>query len=262
LDFGLYLRVLWRFRLIVLTGVCLGLALAFLSFVRPSFEGGKLTFGYRQTEVWESEARLFVTQKGFPWGRTAPEYLPADTEGGAPPVPTSDPGRLAALATLYAEFAKGDYVQSIVGSKARLVIVEPVPAPPLSSPPILPLISIRALGPTPRASAELARKTSRALLTFIRRQQSDARIPDSARVQVELLSQPIRPIRIKDRGKTIPIIVFMAVVMAACALAFVLENLRPRGPRAKPREFVEPFAEPDAGERDARQPAEAPLRSA
>jgi hypothetical protein len=123
MDFRLYVRVLWRFRVIVLAGVCLGLALAFFSHVRVSFDGSP-TYAYRQTEVWEAEARLFVTQRGFPWGRTAPKYLPASSNEAAPPVPASDPGRLAALATLYSEFAKSDYVQSvIVPWRALLVVV-------------------------------------------------------------------------------------------------------------------------------------------
>ena len=256
MDFKLYGRVLWRFRLIVLAGVCFGLALAFLSFVRVSFADGKPTFAYRQSEVWESEARLFVTQRGFPWGRTAPEYLPAGLEDRAPPVPESDPGRLANLATLYAEFAKGDFVQSVVGRKrAPLVVVEPVPAPPLSSPPILPLISVRALGPTPAAAAALARQTANALLAFVRREQGEARIPDASRVQLVPLSRPNSAIRVKERGKTVPMIVFVAVLMAACGLAFILENLRPG---LRPKVFD---AEAGLGDRESR-PAEAPLRSA
>jgi hypothetical protein len=258
MDFPLYLRVLWRFRLIVLAGLCLGFTLAFFSYVRVSFGDRGLTFSYRQSEVWESEARLFVTQRGFPWGRTAPEYLPSGRDD-APPIPESDPSRLASFATLYSEFAKGDFVQSIVGrANARLVVVEPVPAPPLSSPPILPLISVRALGPTPKASAMLAQRTANALLTFVHRQQNDARIPEAARVRVEPLSRPNRQVLVGGRGKTIPVIVFVAVLMAACGLAFILEHLRPM-PKTKPILY----AEPPPGETGPPAPAEeAPLRSA
>jgi hypothetical protein len=258
MDFPLYLRVLWRFRLIVLAGLCLGFTLAFFSYVRVSFGDKGPMFSYRQSEVWESEARLFVTQRGFPWGRTAPQYLPSGADRDAPPIPESDPSRLASFATLYSEFAKGDFVQSIVGrANARLVVVEPVPAPPLSSPPILPLISVRALGPSPQASALLAQRTANALLTFVHRQQNDARIPADARVRVEPLSRPNRQVLVSGRGKTIPVIVFVAVLMAACGLAFVLENLRPM-PKRKPILF----AEPAPGETGPPAPAEAPLRSA
>ena len=254
MDFPLYLRVLWRFRLIVLFGIFLGLTLAFFSYVRVSFADGQPTFAYRQSEVWESEARLFVTQRGFPWGRTAPEYLPGHQDG-APPVPESDPTRLSNFATLYAEFAKGDVVQSALGRAARLVVIEPIPAPPLSSPPILPLISVRALGPTPRNSARLARRAAIALLTYVERQQDDARIPDASRVRVELMSRANRSVRVSGRGKTAPMIVFVAVLFAACGLAFVLENVRLR--RRKP---VHAEAQPEPHTRPTA--AEAPLRSA
>jgi hypothetical protein len=252
LDLQLYLHVLWRFRLLVLAGVLLGLTLAFFSVVRVSFEGGQATFYHRQSEVWQSEAMLFVTQRGFPWGRTAPEYVPSSPNESAPPVPASDPTRLSNLATLYAEFAKGDFVQSIVGRKtARLVEVRPVPAPPLSSPPTLPIISIRALGPSPKFATALAQRTSSALVTFVQRQQDEAAIPDAERVQIETFARANGPLLVKGRGKTVPIVVFVATLMASLGLAFILENLKPRISTAARAEG-----------RGARPAAEAPLRSA
>jgi hypothetical protein len=251
LDLQLYLRVLWRFRLLVLAGVLLGLTLAFFSVVRVSFEGGRATFYHRQSEVWQSEAMLFVTQRGFPWGRTAPEYVPSSPNESAPPVPASDPTRLSSLATLYAEFAKGDFVQSIVGRAGRLVEVTPVPAPPLSSPPTLPIISVRALGPSPKFATVLAQRTANALATFVRRQQDEAAIPDAERVQIETFARANGPLLVNGRGKTVPLVVFIATLMASLGLAFILENLKPRVSTAARAEG-----------RGARPAAEAPLRSA
>ncbi len=47
MDFQLYARVLWRFKLLFLLGLMLAIALATLSLVRVSSDG--LT--YRQTEL-------------------------------------------------------------------------------------------------------------------------------------------------------------------------------------------------------------------
>ena len=129
----LYLRVLWRFRFLVLFGVLAGLALALLSFMRVSIDDGRPTFTYRESEVWESEALLFLTQPGFPWGRSVIE---AKEEGsGAPPavdpgtatapttVPTktepeeqrfAEASRFGALAILYSSLATSDPVQDIM----------------------------------------------------------------------------------------------------------------------------------------------------
>ena len=63
MDFQLYARVLWRFKLLVVLGLVLALALAMLSVVRVSADG--LT--YRQTRaVVEHDAAGLITQKGFP----------------------------------------------------------------------------------------------------------------------------------------------------------------------------------------------------
>ena len=76
MDFGLYVRVLWRFRLLVVLGLILALSLAMLSFVRVGTDG----VTYRQTELWASTTRLLVTQTGFPEGR----LYGADAHGRRP----------------------------------------------------------------------------------------------------------------------------------------------------------------------------------
>ena len=86
MDFRLYARVLWRFRLLVVVGLLLAIALAMLSVVRVSPDGLK----YRQTELWSSTTRLGVTQKGFPWGRLLAQDPSLGPRGGRA---TRDPAR-------------------------------------------------------------------------------------------------------------------------------------------------------------------------
>ncbi len=54
MDFQLYARVLWRFKLLVVLGLMLAIALATLSLVSVSGDG--LT--YRQNELWSSTTRV------------------------------------------------------------------------------------------------------------------------------------------------------------------------------------------------------------
>ena len=50
MDFRLYGRVLWRFRLVIAIGLLLALVLAFLSVVRVNSHG----LSYRDTRLWEA----------------------------------------------------------------------------------------------------------------------------------------------------------------------------------------------------------------
>jgi hypothetical protein len=229
-DLQLYLRVLWRFRLLILAGLVVALGLSILSFVRFDLSGGSVKMTYRQPQQWRSEARLFVTQEGFPWGRTAPEYL-TDPAGRTPPVPAADAARLSALAVLYAELAKGDQVRRLMGLPSplmRLVTITTVAGPPFSSSAILPIIQITAVSNSPSGAVTLARRASGGLLTYIRREQRAARIEPSGRVDVQVLSRADSAILVSGRGKTLPLVVFLAVMIAVLGLAFILENLRPQ----------------------------------
>jgi hypothetical protein len=97
MDMQLYLRILWRFKPLVAAGLLLAIPLAVLSFAKVSFAGGSPSLKYRQAQTWQSEAVLFVTQRGFPWGTTTPQYQPANATEGLPAVPTADANRLSSL---------------------------------------------------------------------------------------------------------------------------------------------------------------------
>src|SRR4029077_17283400 len=97
-DFRLYGRVLWRFKIIVVAGFVLALVLALLSVVRVSSHG----LSYRESQLWSAKMRLQVTQSGFPEGRLYAERSLGSTDGTPEPVspgePVVDPARFATLA--------------------------------------------------------------------------------------------------------------------------------------------------------------------
>ena len=64
MDFRLYARVLWRFKIIVVLGFVLAVALAILSVVRVSSHG--LT--YRDSQLWSSEDATAGHAKRLPGG--------------------------------------------------------------------------------------------------------------------------------------------------------------------------------------------------
>jgi hypothetical protein len=222
-DLQLYARVLWRFRFLVAVGLLLGIALAFVSYVKISSNG----LEYRQQEEWLSRATLLVTQKGSPEFRTGAD--PNDPQA-------YDSGRLAALAALYAPLIDSDSVRALMAPKRPpigRVVTSPVTTEDGLS---LPLITLEALSSTPEGAVHLAQLYSTSFIQYLRDRQSADDIPDDQRVQVAVVSQPSPPFVFTPRSKTVPIVILLSVLAATVALVFLLENLRPRGPRRDVRD--------------------------
>ena len=68
MDLPLYGRVLWRHRAIVVAGILLAFALAFLSMFKVGWADGSPKVDYRKPVTYQSQATIFVTQRGYPWG--------------------------------------------------------------------------------------------------------------------------------------------------------------------------------------------------
>lgn len=220
MDLPLYLRVLWRFKLIVVTGLVLAIGLAFLSVVKVNAAGPK-HFQYRQGLLWADDVTLLVAPQGFPWGAQSFGIW-------------ADPQKYAGLATIYANLATSDEVKQIVlrdgpvdfFKEPMLSAVVPYSTNNSSSPP-LPLITLEAQAATQQRVQELAKRETKAFLTFLKDRQAANKIPDNKRVMVRVIKgDQIR--LLKKRSKTTPIMIFMLVSMATLGLAFLLENLRPR----------------------------------
>jgi hypothetical protein len=222
-DFALYLRVLWRFRLLVLLGLTLALSLAVLSVVRISGDG----IAYRQTEMWSSTTRLLVTQSGFPEGRL---YGQTPTLGDEADEPVVDPGRFNNLAVLYSELAVSDAVRGLLRRQGPIrgrVIANPVIAGGEFRVQ-LPMIDIVAISTTPLAAIQLATRSANALKTYIAAQQRASNVPIPDRAVIVPVVRPTQAELFQPRSKTMAIVVFLAVMFVTVGLAFLLENLRPR----------------------------------
>ena len=159
MDFQLYARVLWRFRLVVLIGLILALGLALLSMVRVGQNG----ISYRDSELWSSSVRLLVTQTGFPEGRLYAQD-PTQTEDAAAQRGTlvADPARFNNLAILYAELAASDPVRQVMrkDGPVRGKIVAAALRDEQSGT-LLPLIDLAAIDLTARGDRALAPRRER-----------------------------------------------------------------------------------------------------
>jgi len=235
LDLPFYLRVLWRFRVLVAVGLLLALGLAVLSMVRIG--PGGVT--WRQDEVWVTRSILFVTQQGFPWGYTNP--VTADGEGKQQRQQTeagqdfADPARFSSLAVLYAQLATSDQVRKLIAPPDGFIRDgEIVAAPVLASDNVfaapLPLIRLEAAHKTPEAARALLFRATKSFRTFLATEQSRNGIPPDQRVLVTVVKKAEKPQLLQGRSTTLPVVVFMSVMILVFGLCFVLENVR-RGAR-------------------------------
>ena len=226
MDLNLYFRVLWRFRLIVAVGVVLAITVAVASIAKVGANG---SISYRQQETWQGTTRLFVTQKGFPWGRT---ILPGDPTS-APATSTSsgtefaDPTRLAGLAVYYAQLINGDLIQGQIRKSvpsgsvlSAAAVTDPATNTPLA------LVDVTSVAHTPAQAERVSRVGANLFRSYIADEQTSAGIPTKQRVLLNVVST--KATVIAGRKKTLAIVAFLAVIIATLGLTFVLENQRPR----------------------------------
>jgi len=219
-------RAIWRFKWISLGGFVLACLLAVLATARVSFAGGVPKLSYRTPVIYATVTKNFVTQAGFPWGRTTLPSLPTPS-GGSSSI-YADPARLVMLAGVYATLANGADIQQrlVHPAEGEALTARPELDPQTGA--ALPLIDLIALAPSPRRAVDIAAQASSMLKRSVEGQQKQAGIPTSQRVLLQTLPQPYRVTVASVRKKTVPIVVFMTVLLATIGLILALENIRPR----------------------------------
>jgi hypothetical protein len=242
MDLNLYFRVLWRFRILALIGLALATLLAVLTLVKISFSDG-LQVSYRGSERWSSTASIFVTQEGFPLGRSIyDEVVPVgsggttegSTQATAPDgeyVPRfADPSRFSTYAQLYARLASSDLLERRMLRDGPLngQVTAETATDPRNPGIFLPLVDIQGLADTASAARATAARATRALVEYVKQEQVSNEIAPSRRVILRVLNEPGTPVLVVARSKTRPVFVFGAVLIAFAALLFLLENLRPQ----------------------------------
>lgn len=215
MDLNLYLRVLWRFRLLVAVGCLLAAAAAGFVLFRVEVKDGDVRLTYRQNNVWISASTLFVTREGLPWARTTP-----------------DKANYSGLAMLYAELASSDAVrQSILPNRPSALTydAEAVRAPDGVT--VLPLISIKGMAPSPAVAETIANRAAAAFRMYVKHRQEVNGIPEKKRVELRVVNRAGPAELFQRRSIARPGAVGLLVLIALVGLAFVLENLRPRPSR-------------------------------
>jgi hypothetical protein len=225
MDLALYFRVLWRFRRIVFVGMALAIALAFLSFAKVSLAHGKPSLAYRGKEQWASFSRIFVTMPGFEWGSTVPGQT-ADKVTQQ----RSEEDRLTSIAIIYSSLMTSDPVQQIMrkaGPVHGQVLAAPLPVME-GSDQLLPIISVEGISDTMAGAESISKRATGALVQYVKGQQNATRTPSDDRIVLNVVNRASYTKLLAGRPKTLPIVVFMTVMLAVVGLVFILENMNPQ----------------------------------
>jgi hypothetical protein len=211
MDLPLYARILWKRRWILALGVLVAVLLAITAYYRIGFDGGVPKLTPRSTETWQSQANVFLTEEGFPAGSRA-QYENA--------------ARFTGLATLYARLAEGDELQELIEEDGKLPgELQAAPAIDTTAGAVpLPIISLFGKSPTASGAEQVAARGLDAFLSYVATKQAEAGIPERQRIEFRVLNAPQPAILIDPRKKTLPVVVFLAVMIAAVAVVFILEN--------------------------------------
>lgn len=236
MDLALYAHVLSKHRRILIVGAGLAVLLALLSYYRVDM-GVPPKLTPRKAEIWQSSASVLLTQRRQ-----------------VVPVPgVSDPGSLARVVGLYARLATSDEVLRRTKGVAAPGTFQAVSSLDRTSESVLPVVTLSGTGTTPERARAVVASGMAAFLSYIKVQQVGV---GRNRVDLRVLNSPQPAALLEPRKRTLPIVVFLSVLIAAMALAFVLEN-RNRVPASadaelpsRPREEVElrPASPPQGAE--------------
>jgi hypothetical protein len=212
---------------VAIVGTIAAILLSFLAFAK--IEPSKFPpFERRDGPDYQSTVTLFVTQPGFPWGRSTLRY---SSDPGGPPVAEGDPDRFATLAVLYANLANsGTILRKVhLGGKALIdikdaTVTADVPTSDSSSV-LLPLIEISAIYKTKAGAEVLARQTTNSLVDFVSSGQRSSAIPEDDRVVLQMIDGPQDPLAVGSGSKTLPVLIFLTVMMLTSSTILVLRNL-------------------------------------
>jgi hypothetical protein len=234
MDIARLLQVVWRFRLLVASGFALATIVALYSYLSISFGGG-FKVSYREDPVYLSASAVLVTQPGFPWGRAILDDVitaPSPIEGGKPQIVPrfSDPGRYSGLAALYAQLARADQIVAKVKKGSgpnEYYEAEVVRAGDGAS--TLPMIFIKGYGPTAEAAKNVSNRATDEFRAYLETEQDRNRIAKDKRVEVIVTQRASQAEVFAKRSFVRPMMMFLLICIGFLALAFALENLRPRG---------------------------------
>jgi hypothetical protein len=217
MDLRLHLRVISRFRWLVIGGLLLAVVLTFFSYFKLELGNG-VHVGYREDETFQSSETISLV---------SPTAIVGNNSNGI------DTGYLTDLAGIYAKLINSDIIRTPVKHRVGPHINYSASLVVDSTAGSLPFLEIDGLATSGAKAVRITSAVSAAFLAYIRQNQQS--LKPSRRINVQVVSAAADNVEVaKARSKTLPIVVFLLVLVATLGLAYVLENLRPRAESAEP----------------------------
>jgi hypothetical protein len=244
MDLRTHSGVIWRWRVLFAVGIALALMFTFFSYYKVSFADG-LT--HRQEVTWQSAEMLQLTQPGCEYCR-------------AVPAETTNLAWLTTLTTVYAQIANGDALRRQVFLGRPRTDANYIAAPVQD--PVTPgqsqFLTFAGTATSPVEAVRIARRATSTFLNYLDTQSQDAGVSRNERVVLKVVTKArLATARVvEDRKKTIPIIVFLSILVMTFVVTYALENLYPR---ASTDEV--PADEPEAGVGRAKTSPGSPARA-
>jgi hypothetical protein len=211
MDLRQFASAVGAHRRVTAIGVAAAIALALLSYVRFSPFGSPM-FEYRKPVLWGSKVTLQLTQEGFPEGRVQDRG--------------SRRASLVALAPLYARLANTDPVRRKMRELGPIyggVKVRPLVDDNNVS---LPLIEISSFTFSNTRAPIRVRRQADAFIRFIAQEQRQNDVSPANRVVLAVVSGPSNPVVVVPRKLTLPVVVFLSMLIVTGAVILTLENRR------------------------------------
>ena len=221
-------RAVAAHKAVATLGVIAAIGFAVLAYVRVDPLGDP-KLQYRKPILWGSKLTLQLTQEGFPEGQVRDLGARRDA--------------LVGLAPLYARLANTDPVKARMRRLGPIhggVRIDPVVDENESS---LPLVKITSFAFSQSAAMTRARRQASAFMGYLAQQQTAHNVPVRNRVLLSVLSGPSAPEVVVPRKKTLPITVFLAMLVVTAGVILTLENLRKRDRRQEAVPDVGPLPE-------------------
>jgi capsular polysaccharide biosynthesis protein len=230
MDLLEFWRVARRHRRIIVVGASITLFLATFALFRPYAWGLEV----RSPAIYVARSTLFVTQSGFPWGRSAlTEYVRARGAGEDDvAVPRfAEPSRMEYLAYLYSELATSDGVYRIVdrrfplGTDDEEYLAVPMTTANGAS---LPLIEVSGTSTSKARAVALANTAASALQRYIASEQRANRVPAETGIVLPVLTRATVDDAEVLKGVKVTTALMIGVLglIGTLFVAFVVDNLQ------------------------------------
>jgi hypothetical protein len=233
-----YVRALRRFWWLLLLGTAIAFFAAIASVYRLDFSSIPPDVQKRAHVTYTASARLLVTSSDAPFFRRT-VYTRVTNPDGSPgePVFATGPPDLGALisnANLYPLLIESDEVQKlrqemhgVIPGSVTAHAIYAVASPNRFELSQVPVIEVFAFSSSYSAAVDLAQSTVDAFTEYVEREQDQADLESEERILIRELKRPASAAASQESSRTLPLMLFVAILAAFVALAVVLNRIYP-----------------------------------